>query len=283
MSSGQASARNIYFNHSNMKKLTMKIIYRYVVAAIFLVATFGFAANTYSQSVDESDADNLPLPSSLFAKHIEAVGGEENLRAHTTRTIYGILIINAYNITGDIEIVAEAPNKLSTTIELGQFGTSRSGYNGTVGWSMDPMSGNRVLQGEALQGMIQSSDFYADNLNLGKGAIKQETIETVTFEDGEQYKVLLVDENGEESTLYFSKETGLLSGMDRMQFGLSGRVPTEIRLSNYVEFDGIKTASKFTSVQSGIKTIVELDSVSYAPPADNAFELPAVIQSKIGQ
>lgn len=261
----------------------MNTINKYLTVTLFLAATLGFVGNTHSQSVEESAADNLPLPSALFSKHVNAVGGEQALQAHTTRTLNGKLIINAYGINGDLHIVAEAPDKVANTIELGQFGTSRSGYNGSIGWSMDQMSGNRILEGEALQGMIQNADFYADNLHLGKGSIKQETIETVTFEDGEQFKVLLVDDDGEESYLYFSKETGLLSGFDRLQFGAMGKVPTQVRLSNYVEFEGVKTARKISSSQSGVETIIEIDSVSYDALADNAFELPTEIQNLVSQ
>ena len=53
--------------------------------------------------------------------------------------------------------------------------------------------------------------------------LNMETVQTVTFEDGEQFKVLLVDADGEESYLYFSKETGLLSGIDRMELGTMGK------------------------------------------------------------
>lgn len=260
----------------------MNTIKIYFAATLFLVVLFGFTVNTYSQSVEES-ADNLPLSSTLIAKHIEAMGGEQALLAHTMRTINGKLIINAYSLNGDLHIVAEAPNKVSTTVELGQFGTSRSGYNGTVGWSMDPMSGNSVLQGEALKGMIKSADFYADNLHLGKDAVKQETVETVIFGDTEHFKVLLIDENGEESYAYFSKETGLLSGYDRMQFGAMGKAPTQVRLNNYMESDGLKTARKIISSQNGVETIIEIDSVSYNTLPDNAFELPAEIQSLINK
>lgn len=261
----------------------MKTINKYFAVILLFAATFGFAGNVYSQSVEESAADNLPLPSTLIAKHIEAMGGEEALRAHTERTIDGKLTISAYNIDGDLHIVAEAPDKVSTTIGLGQFGTSRSGYNGTIAWSMDPMSGNRILEGEALQGMIETADYYADNLHLGKDAIQQRTIETVTFEDGEHFKVLMVNTNGEESFIYFSKDTGLLSGIDKMQFGMTGKVPTQIRLSNYVEFEGVKTARKIISSQGGVETIIETDSISYDALPDNAFELPAEIQNQIDQ
>jgi hypothetical protein len=261
----------------------MYTLKQYLAITLFLAATFGFAVTSVSQSIEESAAGDLPLPSVLFKKHIDAVGGEQSIRAHTSQTIHGKLLIKAMGIEGNLEVLAAAPNKIRTTIELGQYGKSRSGYNGTVGWSMDPMSGNRILEGEALQQMIARADFYGNSLNLGKDAVKQETVQTVPFENGEQYKVLLVDANGEESYLYFSKETGLLSGMDRMETGPMGKMPTQIRLDNYVESDGVKTARKITSSQNGGETIIEIDSVSYNALAENAFELPAEIQSKVSQ
>ncbi|MGA8263561.1 MAG: hypothetical protein WB779_03880 [Ignavibacteriaceae bacterium] len=261
----------------------MHTINKYLTIILFLTATFGFAVDSYSQSANESAADELPLPSDLFKKHIDAVGGEQALRAHTTKTINGKLHIKAMGIEGNLHIVAEAPDKIKTTIELGQYGKSLSGYNGKVGWSMDSMSGNRILEGEALKQMIARADFYNSDLNLGKDAVKLETVQTVKFDDGEQYKVLLVDANGEESYLYFSKETGLLSGIDRMETGAMGKMPAQIRLSNYVESDGVKTARRIISSQNGGETIIEIDSVSYNPLAENAFELPAEIQSKVSE
>ena len=208
---------------------------------------------------------------------------KQSLKAHTTKTINGKLLIKAMGIEGNMQVAAEAPNKIKTTVELGQYGKSLSGYDGKVGWSMDPMSGNRVLEGEALQEMIARADFFGNNLHLGKNAVKLETVQTVNFEDGEQFKVLMVDTNGEESYLYFSKETGLLSGIDMMQLGAMGKMPAEIRMGNYVESDGVKTAHRISSTQNGVETIIEIDSVSYNPLSENAFELPAEIQTKVSQ
>ncbi|HKI45875.1 MAG TPA: hypothetical protein VKA08_11145 [Balneolales bacterium] len=261
----------------------MHTVNKYLTATLFLIATFGFAVKSHSQSTEESAANGLPLPSVLFKKHIEAVGGEQLLLAHTTKTIQGKMSIKAMGIEGDLLVIAAAPNNIMTTIGLGQYGQSRSGYNGTIAWSMDPMSGNRILKGEALQQMIKRADFYGNDVHLGKGAVKQETVGIVTFGEDKQFKVLLVNADGEESYLYFSKESGLLSGMDSMELSMTGKVPTQTRLSNYVETDGIKTAHRITSSQNGVLTIIEIDSISYSTLADNAFALPAEIQSQVGK
>ncbi|MCP5063743.1 MAG: hypothetical protein GY936_14945 [Ignavibacteriae bacterium] len=254
---------------------------KYFNMSLFLTAILVFTVNTYSQTADDSDAKNLPLPSVLFEKHIEAIGGEKILRDYSRNTITGKLIIQAYGLNGKIQINAEAPNKMATTVDLGPLGQSRSGFNGSVGWSMDAMSGNKVLAGEALQAMITKSDFYANNLQLGKGATKKKTVDIVTIDGSEQFRVFLLNDKGEESFLYFSKETGLLSGIDRMELGAAGIVPTKIRLSNYVELDGLKTVRRISSSQNGIETIIEISSLSYNELAENVFDLPSEIQALV--
>lgn len=261
----------------------MKIINKYFTKALFLFVIFGLSGNSYSDANKDSAADNLPLPSVLFARNIEAIGGKQLLLAHTMQATSGKLLIKAFGVEGNIQQTSVAPNKTAIMVDLGKLGTSRSGFNGTVGWSMDVMSGNNVLKGEALQAMITNADIYANNLHLGKGAAEQRTINTVTFDKGEQYKVFLVDAKGEESFLYFSKETGLLSGMDKMTLGPMGKMPTKIRLSNYVEFDGLKTARTISSSQNNVETLMEIDSVSYEKPASNVFDLPSEIQALISK
>lgn len=254
----------------------MKKIHTPILLLAFIL---GFTVHAYSQNVEESAEGNLPLPSALISKHIEAVGGETAIRSHTAQTLEGKFIIQSMGIEGDITVIAAAPNKMKSTVQLGQYGTSRSGYNGTVGWSMDAMSGNRVLEGEALEQVVDRADFYGYDLHLGNKAVQQKTIETVTLEDGEHYKVLLKEADGEETTLYFSKDTGLLSGIDRMELGMTGKVPTQTRLGNYVEHDGVTTARTISSTQNGVKSVLEIESVTYENHPDSAFELPAEIQA----
>ena len=69
--------------------------------------------------------------------------------------------------------------------------------------------------------------------------------------------------------------------MDRMEFGAMGKVPTQIRLSSYVELDGLKTVRRISSSQNGVETIIEINSVSYDDLAGNAFDLPSEIQALV--
>ena len=69
--------------------------------------------------------------------------------------------------------------------------------------------------------------------------------------------------------------------MDKMEQGPMGKVPTKLRLSNYVELDGLKTVRRISSSQGGIETIIEIESVSNDDLADNVFDLPSEIKALI--
>ena len=252
-----------------------------LLKSIFFITACVLSTTLYAGAKENSADTKLPTPSALFAKHVSAIGGEKTLKNHTKRTVNGKLIIQAMGIHGRLHVAAAAPNKLVTTIDLGQFGVSRSGFNGEIGWSMDAMSGNQILQGEALQAMIARADIYADSLNLGKDTKQKKTVDVTKFDGGEHYRVQLVDKKGEESYLYFSKDTGLMSGVDRMELGPMGKMPTQIRLRDYVDFNGIRSARKISSSQNGVETIMEIDSVSYEEHAKDIFDLPAEIKALV--
>lgn len=256
----------------------MKNVKTYFRKPAFLVVFLIFSMNVFSQSKGEM---NMPLPSELFAKHVVAIGGEKVIKKYTKRTLIGKLLINAYGIKGALHIIAEAPNKMVTKIDLGQFGYNRSGFNGEIGWSMDPQSGNKVLKGEALQVLKEKSNFFANSLDLGKNATKTKTVELITDNNDEQYRVYIQNSKGEDSYIYFSKKTGLLTGIDSMELTPMGKVPTKVRLSNYVDLEGIKTARKISSTQNGVETIIEIDSISYDDHESDAFDLPAEIKALI--
>lgn len=230
-----------------------------------------------------SQSNNAKLPSAdvIIAKHIEAIGGKERLSNLAQMNIEGTMSILVYGMTGSINVKTEAPNKMITTVDLGQFGISRSGFDGEIAWSMNTMSGNQILSGEALKAMKEKSNFYGNTVDLGKDALKKETVEITKIDEKDYYRVMLVNKAGEESYLFFSLETGLLNIIDRVELGPTGKVPTRIILSDYVEHEGVKISRKMLTKQNGVETTIEFSSVSFSIESKNAFELPAEIKALV--
>ncbi|MDN4504343.1 hypothetical protein QX776_18180 [Alteromonadaceae bacterium BrNp21-10] len=250
-------------------------IFKISINRIFTLAlAVSISANAYATS------DALPSAKALFTKHIEAVGGEEKLRENHARTVTGTFKIPAMGVNGTLVAVAAAPNKMSSVVDLGPMGKSFEGYNGTRGWSINGMTGNQLLEGDALKALQARADFYAD-LHLAGDSVKQQTVEIATIDGEENYRVLLVSAEGNESFLFFSKTTGLLTGKESMEKTPYGVLPTTVKISDYSEFAGLKFAKKVVTSQGGFDSILQIDSVSFADIAENAFDMPAEIQALI--
>lgn len=251
------------------------------IASILLLGGF-LVADVYADPNNNKTGEDLPTPAALYAKHVQAMGGKQRIQAKTSRTLKGSLDIAAMGVSGELEVVTSAPDKMLTQVKIPKFNsTTREGYNGNVAWKVDPMAGNKVLSGDELDAIKRQADFYADTLNLGKGSSRQETLGLLDVDGDAQYKVMLVNNKGDESFLYFSKETGLLSGKESMEATAYGKLPTRVKIKNYADYEGLKAATHLIVLQGGVETVVKFDSISFASVAENTFDTPKEIQALI--
>lgn len=251
-----------------------------MLAFSLICSADGISSQKAKAQLHEVGENGLPIPKVLLHRHVQALGGESAIRAYKSRTVSGKFLMPAFGVEGDLQTVAEASGKIATTVNMGDFGISGNGYDGVTGWDINPMTGNKVLQGQALEAAAKQADFYAD-LHHGLNAMKQETVEIASLQGNAAYRVRLEQADGEESFLFFSKETGLLVGTDSMLRTPTGPVPTSNRFSEYSEFGGVKVATRITTQQAGIESVIEINSVTFDDVSKDAFELPVVIKALV--
>ena len=87
----------------------------------------------------------LPAGASLTAKHVDAIGGAEAIRAITSMRATGVTELPVQNVKGTFEMLSGRPAKSVLRLELAGIGKAETGYNGTVGWSLDPMMGPSLV------------------------------------------------------------------------------------------------------------------------------------------
>lgn len=254
----------------------------YIKKILWSAAVLFFAgcavAKVYADGVKTSKT-KLPTAEVLFEKHLEAIGGKTLIASKSSKTLKGSLTIASMGVSGELNVVASAPDKIVTNVKLVQLNTtSNEGYNGTTAWKLDPMAGNKILEGNDLEAVKKKSDFYADSLNLGKNLAKQETVDLVKIDGEEQYKVLRVNKNGEENFLYFSKATGLLIGKESIESTAYGKLPTVLKIKAYNQYEGLKIANHLVVMQGGVETVIKFDSVSFNDVPESAFAIPKEIQ-----
>ena len=92
-----------------------------------------------------ADDQELPSPEEIVARYFEALGGEEAIRAHTSRTITGGFEMPAMGMAGDATIYAMAPDKMIMTTEVPGFGENHRMIHGLRGSNLTDHDDVRCL------------------------------------------------------------------------------------------------------------------------------------------
>lgn len=225
---------------------------------------------------------SLP-PSAEILKHYRtAIGGEAAIKRHTSRTMKGSFEITAQGMKGDLSIVAAAPDKMRLSITLQGLGDLERGYDGRVGWSVDPAVGPRLLQGRELDELKHSADFY-DDLHDPSKYQSVTVIGKGPFEGHDCYEVKLVRTTGFEYTEFFDVTSGLLVGVKMDATSQMGTVPVTTIVTEYKPFGGVMMPTVTRQKMMGLESVTTITSVSYDQVAANAFDLPPAIAALIRQ
>lgn len=267
------------------------------LAALLLVAVIGIAVYIYNsnQSADERAAikvdesgkagaralqppnTNAPPPNELASsgpvsgeedidrildRYVEAVGGREAIESVTTRVAKGTFELPDLGVSGETEIYAKAPNKLLVVINLPGVGVSRTGYNGSTGWSQDQQTGLRKLSGNELISMKRDSDFYRD-VRLKEIYSSLSFTGKDTINGRETYVVEAVPPEGGSEKMYFDAKTGLIIRDDAVREGLQGMTSTESYFENFKSVDGINIPFTLRQQSALVKVVIKLREVRH--------------------
>ncbi|MBO0862844.1 MAG: hypothetical protein J2P21_30975 [Chloracidobacterium sp.] len=105
-------------------------------------------------------ANALPTVDDIIEKQIKAIGGKEAIEKITSRSMNGSINIETLGVSdAPVEIIAKASNKYATKISITGIGEVTQVFDGSKGWSSDPMGGLRELSGVELAQMKRDADF----------------------------------------------------------------------------------------------------------------------------
>lgn len=252
---------------------------RIAVLVLVLAGAAGFAPDLDAQA---EPAVTMPSAEEIFATYRKAIGGEAVIRRYSSRTIRGVFEIPAQGMKGDMVVLAAAPNLMTITVTLPGLGEMRRGYDGRIGWSLDPAVGPRLLDGRELAELKHSADFYEDLHDSTRYASVTVLGQTV-FEGRDCYEVKTVRDAGFEFTEFFDVQTGLLVGVKMNASSQMGTVPVTTVVSDYKPFGGILTPTVTRQRMMGLESVTTISSVTFDPIDAAAFEPPAQIAALAAQ
>ena len=231
-------------------------------------------------SVVRAQEAALPPAKDLIAKFVAATNAGPVMAKHSSVRTKGRFEMAAAGVSGDLEISQARPNKTMMRINLGGVGQVEQGFDGTTGWSINPMQGPRIMTGKELDAVREESSFGASS-RQGPNVVSAETVEKTQMNGEACYKVKLVWKSGRETQDCYSVATGLLIASVGKQDSPMGSVEVTNLISDYKDFGGQKIATRLTQQVMGNEQVLIINAVEYDAADPATFEMPAAIKALV--
>ena len=164
-------------------------------------------------------------------------------------------------------------------MELAQLGVTQQGYSGDTAWELNPVTGARLLVGDEKVSAVRSASLESD-YNWRKFFTKAEAVGVEDVEGKPAYKVVLTPKEGNPTTNFYDKTSGLLVRTDTTTKGPMGEIPVSVFVSDYKDFDGVKLPLKVKQKVLTQEIVITIDKVEQnvdVPPG--TFDLPAEVKA----
>jgi hypothetical protein len=220
----------------------------------------------------------LPSARAIIERHVQAVGGREAALAHTSQYAKGTVTVASAGLTGTVEVFAAKPNRILSRITLAGVGELQEGFDGTVGWSISPLTGPALVEGKQLEQRKFDSDYYGE-VHTADRYESIATLERTIFDERRCYKVKLVRRSGDEDIHYYDVETGLKAGMVTSRETPMGALSSTSVFAEYRRFGKLLQATKLTQNVMGVQQVITLTTFEYDTVDPAVFNPPALIKA----
>lgn len=215
---------------------------------------------------------DLPPAAEIVARYVAAIGGERAVTDPRSIRTSGTLEMAGGAVRGTFVIV-QTPTQTSLAMTIPGLGELVTAYDGTHGWSVNPMQGPRLLEGAELAALRDDGG----STGLLRRSPRLATMETVarTEIDGEAcWRVRFVYAGGRESADCYAVESGLLLGSWSSQESPMGRIAVETRVGEWRAFGALRTATVMRQRAMGQEQVLRVERMEYDRADDAAAFAP---------
>jgi hypothetical protein len=184
----------------------------------------------------------------------------------------------AQGISGTLELVAARPDRFLLKVSLPGVGELLTGYDGSIGWMVNPMTGPMLLTGKQLEQLRYDAEFDAP-LHAPEGYKLLETVERVEFEGRPAYKVRAIRTNGDEDFEFYDVGTGLLAGSIVTRESPLGAMKATNVLTDYRAFGGLQIPTRQIQRVMGTEQVLTITSVEHGAVGPSNFAPPPAIRA----
>lgn len=249
---------------------------RQVMVALFLAALCLFGA----PGLDAQDT--LPNGRELVDRYVELIGGRDAVMSRPIIRSTGSFQMPAMGITGELVTYQAQPGRNVVQVNIPGLGEIRSGFDGTVGWSMDPIQGPRVMTGAELDHTREEANF-ASTIRDPSLVTEAETVERTEMNGKACWRVRLTWRSGRETFDCYAEDAGLLVASVSTQDSPMGSIQITTLLDDYEEFGGFRIPTRMTQHMMGQEQVMVIEEVDFPSLDESVFALPPEIQALVGR
>jgi hypothetical protein len=224
-------------------------------------------------------AQQAPLPGAreVIDRFLQASGGADAFKGIRSMRGRGTLAIPAQKMSGDVEIMTARPNKTISRVTIAGIGRLEEGFDGKIGWSLDPVNGPALVVGRALTERADESWFDAP-LHGSDYVREMSVVGREEFDKRSAYRVKVVLASGSEQVEFFDVETAMQIGLEATRETPFGSAPTTTVYRDYRKYGALNLPSTQVQRILGIEQVVTFTSYEFNVVPANTFDLPAVIK-----
>jgi hypothetical protein len=220
----------------------------------------------------------LPAARTIIDRHIKEVGGREAILAQASTSATGTVSLPAAGLTGSLQAFHAKPNKFLQRMTLPGIGDIEEGFDGTVGWSISPLTGPMLLEGKQLEQRKFEADFYDDLKENGRYE-SMTTIEKTTFSGRPVYKIRLLKKGGDEDFEFYDTETRLKIGAISTHDSPMGPMQGTTAWSDYKRFGMLLQPMTAKVSVMNTEMVMVITGVEYGKVDPSMFALPMKIRA----
>jgi hypothetical protein len=234
----------------------MKAVSKRLVMAVLVMSWWQTAS---AQTADE-----------VIDKYLVAIGGRAALGKLTSRSTIGTMTLStpAGDISGPIEILNQQPNKVRTLIkmDLSSLGAGPmivdQRFDGTSGYVLDSLRGNRDITGNQLESM-KNSVFPNPFLNYKERGATVELVGKEKVGEREAYVLILKPKSGSVARQFIDAQSYLpVKAVVTVEIPQVGEVEQTNEFFDFRDVDGVKipfTVKVTSAIQTFTITITKVE------------------------
>lgn len=251
-----------------------------VVVARF--AAFLALAGSVLSSQESPKATPLPSVQQVMDHYVSAMGGHEAIFKAKSMTIRGKFLTGPGEGMSLDRIAYYKGGKMLYQITLPDGSRYQEGFDGAVGWQLDPKDGPRLSEGDEIKSKARDADMYYPARILDYFST-MEVVEVTDFEGHTCYHLKGTNKWGIVNEHFYDTTTGLLVGYRFNSKWRGGPGDEREVFSDYKDFGGWLRPTRATHKSSEGTQVETTTSISFDDVQDSVFTLPDAIKALLAK